>query len=444
MGIAMLCAYAGALVFLSRRGGDKGAPSSFFVNSRSSGTLGVAFSLIVSCVGASATMGMAGMAWSIGTPAFWWLGAGAAGMTMLALFLAAKVRESGSYTMPEMTERLLGPRARIVVSIIIVVAWMAILAAQFSALSKLIASLAGFSALPCLAIGFFLVVVHTLGGQAVVIRTDRLQFYMLIGGLGVLMYWLNSRNPGWMTGVRIQALNEAFGLSDLLHYLFVVGGNYLVCPMLFGRFLSARDSNTARRAGLLAGLGLLLCSILVVAVGLSCRGLIAPDTMPDAVLTTALDTVFPRWLAVVVLLSLISAVVSSADSCLVTAATVLGYDLLRTDNTAICRGCIVGLGCVGMALTFMQRDILGFLFMAYDVYVAGVVMPVFMALLLGNGRPIPQALSLTALVTGGILGCLAPVLDVPILSIAGMLISGSLILIGLIRQRLPQSIGSRK
>lgn len=432
MEIAVLCAYAGVLLHLSRRKGEPGEASCmFFVNNRASGAASIAFSLIVSCVGASATMGMAGMAFSIGTPAFWWLGAGAAGITLLALLLAAKVRESGAYTMPEMVEKHLGPKARPLVSIIIVVAWMAILAAQFSALGRLLASFTGFPALACLGIGFVLVVAHTLGGQAVVIRTDRLQFFMLIAGLGLLLYWLNASNPGWTSRFAVEAVNDKFTPMNLLGYLFVVGGNYLVCPMLFGRFLSARDEASARRGGLLAGLGLAACAVLIVAVGLSCRGLLEPATDPDSVLTLALDTAFPRWLAVLVLLALVSAVVSSADSCLVTAATVLSYDLLRSDKSSTGKLCVAVLGCVGVGVTFLGRGILEFLFMAYSVYVAGVVMPVFIAMLLSRRGKIDSRFAVAAIFAGGVLGCLSAVLDNAVYSHIGMAASAGLSLCGI-------------
>ena len=63
--------------------------------------------------------------------AIWWLVAGAVGLTMLALLLATKVRDSGCITLPQMSAQLLGPQARPLMSGIIVVAWTAILAAQF-------------------------------------------------------------------------------------------------------------------------------------------------------------------------------------------------------------------------------------------------------------------------------------------------------------------------
>lgn len=437
MEIALLCAYAGLLVHVSRRvGAEKTASSSaesFFVNSRSSSAWSVAFSLVVSCVGASATMGLAGMAFKVGTPAFWWLGSGAVGLTLLSLLLARKVRAGGFFTMPEMSGRLLGSEARWVISIIILIAWTAILAAQFSALSKLLAMVTGWEPLLCLGAGIVLVVVHTMGGQAVVIRTDRIQFFILAGGLCALLSWLHHSNPGWTAGVRLEAVNKHFTAGELMRYLFVIGGNYLVCPMLFGRFLSARSGHDAVKGGLLAVVGILFCAAIIVAVGLGARGAIPENTPADAVLTTAVDNLFPWWLSTLVLLSLLSAVVSSADSCLVTSATVLSHDLLHTGRTAYCRVCVVVLGLLGAAMTFMDRDILSFLLMAYDVYVAGVVMPVFVALLMAGGRSVSPAYSIPAVVGGGGLGLMAAISGDSTCSIAGMTLSCGITLIGVLR-----------
>ena len=96
--------------------------ATYFLNGRRSTAFAVALSIVSSCVGGSATMGMAGLAWQVGTPAFWWLGSGAVGLTVLSLFLAQKVRESGAVTMPEMLTAFLGEPSRPLASVIIVTA----------------------------------------------------------------------------------------------------------------------------------------------------------------------------------------------------------------------------------------------------------------------------------------------------------------------------------
>ncbi len=435
MAVALLCAYAGALFWISRRAGRHAAGSAesagcaFFVNSRASGAVGVALSLIVSCVGASATVGVVGMAFAAGTPAFWWLGAGAAGLTLLAILLAAKVRRSGCYPMPEMTERLLGAGARPLISCVIVIAWTAILAAQFSAATSLLESLTGWPRAACLAAGLVLIVAHTFGGQAAIIRTDRFQFYLLLGGLLLLLAGLTNHNPGWTAGVRLEAVNAHFTHGDLLRMAFVVGGNYLVCPMLFGRMYSATDTAAARRGALLGALGLALCSALIVAIGLAARGIVPAGTASDSVLAAAVENALPSWLGVLVLIALLSAVVSSADSCLVTSSTVLCYDLLKSERPGVGRLCVFALGAAGLGLALLNRSILGSLFLAYDMYVSGVVMPVFVALLLEGRRVRRPAFCLLGIVLGGLMGAAASGGN-PNWSYLGMAVSSGLTLLG--------------
>lgn len=439
MAYTLLVIYAliilGVGLFAARR-----TPDSFYVNNRESGALSVGFSIFVSCVGASATIGVIGMAFVVGTPAFWWLGAGAAGLLLLSLALARRVRASGAYTLPHMTEAYLGPSVRPIISVVIVVAWMAILAAQFSALGRVLGSLTGFSPLLCLLIGLALVCGHTLGGQSAIMRTDRVNALLILASLTVMLVWLTQHNPGWMEAVRPEVVNTAFPPDMLLYFLIIVGANYVVCPMLYGRILSAKSERSARVGGLIGAAGLLVCSSLIVAVGLACVGLIPDDTPRDAVLTSVLATVMPYWMHLVVSFALVSAIVSSADTCLVTAATVLSFDLLGRREGGAGPGaaspaapalrrewaCVILLGLVGAMLSLWGKSILGFLLMAYTVFACGVVMPVGVGLILHEKRRIDSRSACVAVAVGGLLGLTAALTDNMLWSYAGMAVSGFL------------------
>ncbi len=121
----------------ARGDGTISVADDYYVNGRRSGSAQVALSIVASCVGGSATIGMAGLAWEVGLPAIWWLGSGACGLALLVRFMARKIRESGARTMPELVGIYLGSSARPLVSGIILLAWVAILAAQFSAWPRL-------------------------------------------------------------------------------------------------------------------------------------------------------------------------------------------------------------------------------------------------------------------------------------------------------------------
>lgn len=405
MGVIALCLYLAVILLLTLRSRQSNAEASFFVNNRASGAVGVGLAIMAACVGASATIGMVGMAFSLGTPAFWWLGMGAAGLLLAGIFLAGKVRGTCAVTLPQIVEKFLGTPVRPVVSAVIVFAWLAILAAQFSAIRQIVTSLTAMPSAISFCISLLLIMGHTLGGgQAAVMRIGSVHTAVISGGLAVTLGWLTRRNPLWLSSVVIEPVNAQFPLTELARYGLLVGGSYLVCPMLFGRFLSARDGKTAQRGGILAAGGLICAAVLMVAIGLACRGILPPETPPDAVLTTALLTVLPQWVHILILVALLSAVISSADACLITAGTVLSRDLLQKESRAACRASIMLLGCIGAGASCLDKTILGFLLMSYDVYVCGVVMPVLIALLAGPNYRVAPRLACAAVFTGGVFG----------------------------------------
>lgn len=414
---------------LAERG--RGADDVFYVNGRSSGPWLVGVSIIASCVGGSATLGMAGLARDVGTPAFWWLGSGACGLVLLTLFLAGKVRRSGARTMPEIIdahsrgESPVSPRR--LAAAVIVPAWLAILAAQFTAMGTLTASLTGLEPSAALWAGAALTVAYSLlGGQASVMRSDLVQFGILLAGLCCLGAYLFSIDPAPLLAAKLEFWNGSFPPRKLGYYLAVLGGSYVVCPMLFGRVLSARDERSAMLGCRIGVAGLLLCAVLVTAIGIACRAFAGPEIPADAVLAQAFGQL-PAWGALLLVLALVSAVLSSADSCLVTASTVLCNDLLpggKTASARACRGATLLLGGLGLALATRGHGILDLLLMANDIYVSGVVAPVFCAMLLPEGfKPARNAL-LAAIFTGGAFGLGAAASGEQMLSVWGMGVSG--------------------
>jgi len=433
MAIALLAIYSLILVWAACTKGHY-SHEAFFVNKRLSGSWGIGLSIIVSCVGASATIGMIGMAFAIGTPAFWWLGAGALGLMALALGLAAKVRSTGAYTLPHLVESLLGKEARSLIALIIVIAWLAILAAQFTAIVSVLEPLLNVNPLWCLGLGFFFIVGHSLGGQAAIMRLDKIQAFVLITSLGIMLAWLSLRNPAWPSLSQPEIVNDLFPPAKLLYFLLIVGANYFICPMLFGRLLSAKDTQSAKKGGIIAAFGLLLCAILIVSIGLASKGLIPAHTAQDAVLMSILSDVMPPWLQLVVSLALLSAIVSSADSCLVTAGTILSFDLLKQNKPSVGRLCIFFLGLGGAVLSLWGKGILGFLLMAYDVFACGVVMPVFVALLMYKRWSIESIFACAAIALGGLFGLIAALSGQAMYSYMGLCFSGLLTMYGFLRQ----------
>ena len=403
------CLYAALLLalglFEARRARDA---SAFFVNARRSGPWQVGFSLIGAAVGGSATVGVAGLAWQAGAPAFWWMGSLALGFALMALLLARSVSRSGAWTMPELVEQWLGRPARLLAACLIVPGWVLILAAQFTAVGKLAAVLTGLSPEAALAASAAVLVLYSaLGGQASVIRSDLPQGLILLSGLlaGTACLFLRDASP--LLSLDLHLINDAFGPERALSFLLVMGGSCLAGPTMFGVLLSAKDAPSARRGAWLAAFALVLASLLVTAFGVLCRGLVPAATAPDDVLPAAV-ALMPEWAGMAMLAALFSAMLSSADSCLVTAAAVLCNDLLRRRSAALCRGAALALGLLGWLIAAQGFSILGLMLAACNACMCGLLGPVLASRLLAFLNLPPASLSprlcAAAVLSGGLLG----------------------------------------
>lgn len=419
-----LCIYLAAIFLLSlRHCAWRAGSQDFYVCGRKAGAGIVAFSILASCIGGSATIGMVGLAWHAGSPAFWWLGSGAIGLTILALFLAKKVRDTGAMTMPEIIDATIGPQCRALASVIILAAWMAILAAQLKAMGAIVASLAGIGMPLAVIWGAMSLLVYTaLGGQQAVMKSDVWQFAILAISL-LPLFAIICRNPVCLAALAsapVEITNDAFSVSRLRYFLCILGGSYIVCPMLFGRLLSARSSATARRGALWAAFGLALSGALITILGIGLRGLPLPATSQEDILIAAINISLPGWAIILATLGLFSAVISSADSCLMTAASVLANDLLKNGSVGTTRACMAVLAAAGCALAIQGQGILSLLLAANDIYVCGVVGPVFICLLAGRQTGPGRWLNAAAMCAGGALGLTAALTGVEAYSFAGV------------------------
>jgi len=408
----------------------------FAVAGRRCGATVAGVSITASCVGASATIGMTGLAFSSGTPAFWWLGSGAVGLLVLSTFLAAKTRRSGVYTLPDMAEKFISPSARRLMALIIIPAWASILAAQYIAAAKAATALSGMDYSVALICCAAVITAYTmLGGQNSILKSDFVQYFLVIVGLALALYYTGHASSVSLMNIKLEFVNDAFPLSKWTYFMVIVGGSYVVCPMLFGRLFSTRGEKQAQNGAFFAVICITLSAIGIVCIGLYARGLAPSGTDADSILTQVVPATMPAWAGTALLFALLSAIISSADSCLITAATVLEHDLIGGSNTGRCRLLmfVIGLGALGVAKS--GGSILSLLLAANDIYVCGVVAPMFVAILAWNKRPINSLLMLLGIIAGGSLGIMAAWTGFKIYSFMGVGLSLTLSIAALLPSR---------
>lgn len=383
----------------------------FVVAGRRQGTGAVFFSLLATILGASATMGVAARAEAIGFPAFWWLGFGAIGLAAQGFFLARPLRAFGARTLPELAGLAVGPVARRLVAAVIAVSWIGIVAAQFAGAAELLRLALGVtSETGAVLATAATVTLYTLaGGQLSVVRTDALQLGVLaLGFLGLFLWIFGGCAGGESVPLsQMRLFSASFGVREAVPLFFAVGGAYFLGPDIASRALLARDGATARRASLAAAPVLLAFGIAITLTGMWASANLPGSGNP---LFRLAQTSLPKPLAALLFFGLLSALVSSADTCLVNAAAIASHDLIGVRHVGAVRIAVALIGAGAALLALRGQDIIALLVSAYSVYTPGVVLPLAVAILTHRRRTVRTGLWLASVAVGGALGCVPTVL----------------------------------
>ena len=384
----------------------------------------VFMSLMATVLGASATVGIAARAENIGFAAFWWLAVGAIGFWFQAAFLSKPVHDLDVRTLPEIAEKTVGKTGRKLVALIIAVSWIGIIAAQFAAVAGFIGLVLGHDAgTQSVLITAGIVIVYTLlGGQLSVVRTDALQFGILtLGFFAAAVYLFGGfangtavQSAGLATFGNFNLLNEKFGFTDLAMMLFTVGGAYFLGPDVISRNLVAKDASSARKAVVAGSFAILVFSVVIVLLGMW-TATYAPETahgvgpVMNPLFRLASD-VLPLPLAALLSVGLLSALLSSADTCLINSAAIFGSDILNTHRISVVRLLVVAIGIIATFLALQGKDIIGLLTMAYSVYTPGIVAPLAVAIIAHKKFNIKKSLWYTGVIVGGLFGLIPAIL----------------------------------
>ncbi len=400
--------------------------------------------LMATMVGASATAGVAARAGTIGWAAFWWLGIGAAGLLAQGVFLARKIHGFGARTLPEMAGMVVGPWGRRGVGVLIAATWVGVVAAQLIAVGQFLGEAAkagvfggwGAGVPPTVwaAMAGGVVALYTIGGgQLSVVRTDAVQWPVLCAGLAGAAIWVWLAGKGGETaGTAPGLLNAQFGTRDLLVMALPVWGAFFLGPDIVSRNFVARDGKTAARAAFFGAVALVGVSVMVTWLGIASASVLGEGGADNPLfgLVFAPTRGWPRLVGLLLGLGLLSALLSSADTCLMNAAAILCQDVLGIRRIAAIRLAVIVLGAAAIGLVQGGKGIIEMLLAAYSVYTPGVVMPLAVAIWAHGRRRIRLGIWGAAVLVGCICGLVAALGWVPSwLSAVGLLLSFALSLL---------------
>lgn len=401
----------------------------YFVGGRGMSAGHIGLSVVATDVGGGFSIGLGGLGFVMGLSGSWMLFTGLLGAWLAAVLLIPRVydlgRDHALLTFPQLLGRFFDGRVALLAGVICVVGYLGFTSSQLLAGAKLAsAAVDGFDLQTALLVMGTVTVLYTvLGGMKAVIYTDTIQWAVLIGGLSLVGLPMAYAAVGGWEGVRTTVSPEMLRLDNitfvqLVNWAITIVPIWFVGMTLYQRIYASRSEEQARRAWFIAGIfEWPVMAFLGVALGLLARvgaeqGLLdavdgtASDVDPEMGLPLLLRAILPVGLLGLMLSVYFSAILSTADSCLMAASGNLLTDIVErfrparsTNNTLrLSQLFTLGLGLVAMALAASMENVLSLMLHSYAFMVSGLLVPLVGALFFGmrNARA-----ALLAMVVGG-------------------------------------------
>lgn len=398
--------------------------SDFFLGGRKLGAWHLGLSVVATDVGGGFSIGLGGLGFVLGLSGSWMLFTGFIGAWLSAGVLIPRICRHPAYgkwlTLPQWYGSRFGPRAALLAALISAIGYLAFTSAQLLAGAKLVGGV--FPTIDrhyaLLIMGLVAVLYTSMGGLKAVVYTDTLQWIILLlglGGIALPLAWVQL--GGWeaiaqavpATMFRLDQLKPV----QLLNWAVTIIPIWFVGMTLFQRLLAAGDEKTAVKAWRIAAwFEWPIMAFMGVALGLLAR--VAAEQGVFAALTTAVDPeqalpillahTLPVGLMGLVLAAYFSAILSTADSCLMAASANFHLDILGKrwpqllKNTKWSQWLTLVTGLLAVWLATAQSDVLGLMLGAYAFLVSGLLVPLLFGLYSRRGK---QAAAVYSMLLGG-------------------------------------------
>ena len=382
-------------------------PEDYYVAGRRAGVLSVTGSLLATILGSSAILGSIDFAYAKGWAGAWFMLCAAIGLLALLPFVG-RLSAFRGYNLPVLLGNFYGPLARKLAAGVIGLAWLGVVGAQVIGAAKITTSVFGVSYIwAAVAIGLTFTAYTAAGGQLSIIRTDLIQAILIFAGLLLIFGVLLFRSPS-LSGQPL--LSSAFTPFDLLVMLFAYSSTYLVGPDIYSRLFCAKDAATARKAVATAAIVLMPIAFLLAFIGIyGSRGYVRGS---ESTLFAIVKSEFSPPVTLLLYFALLSAIMSSADTTLFTAGSLLSQFLQdrmdSRESVRLTRVCTAVLGVLSIVTALCCQSILTALLFALGIYAGAFVVPVNWGML---GLRCDRRYAVAAIVAGGALALAGKVLS---------------------------------
>ena len=410
--VYMLGVLAVGFYFLRRQGSTE----EYFVGDRAMSAKHIGLSVVATDVGGGFSIGLGGLGFSMGISGSWLLFTGLVGAWLAAVVLIPRVKALGDrhgwQTYPEFLEHRYDSRCRTIAALVSAVGYAGFVGGQILAGAKVAAATFGLGLQTSVWLTAAVVILYTAsGGLQAVVYTDTVQWLVLLAGLMVATpFALHS--AGGMEGLQAGLPAAHLSLLNLswvqfITWLLTIVPIWFVGMTLYQRIYATRDVATARRAWFFAGLlEWPLMAFLGAGLGMMAR-VVHPTADAEMGLPLLISSSLPVGVSGLVIAAYFSAIMSTADSCLLASVGNLVGDFyvkhLRPDAPQqevlrLSRALTIGVGLAAVLVATALPRVLDAVLLSYAFMVSGLFAPTAAALL--SKRPAGRA-ALAGMLTGG-------------------------------------------
>ncbi len=319
-------------------------------------------------------------------------------LLLVGLFFVRIFRRLKFFSFIEFVEQRFGRLATLVTSAAALLSSIFWVAGMLVAFGLIFESLTGIPLEVGIVGGAIVVIAYTsIGGMLAVALTDFVQIVIIAIGMVLLFVVVLIDAGGWST-VSAQIPADAWRMLPLdntgerwLNYLrawFIFGLADIASQSLLQRAMAAKSERVAQYSFYLAGVGYLAFAMIPVTLGIIASVTMPGLADPESILPTlAIEHLHPVAVAIFVG-ALLAAIMSSCDSSLLAAATVISTNLLPfvkkkpSDrlSLAVARWAIPAAGAVAVMGALNARVVFDTMIDANMLMLAAVIVPFIMGI----------------------------------------------------------------
>lgn len=373
----------------------------YYVGNRSIKAHHIGLSIVATDVGGGFSIGLGGVGFLMGLSGAWLLFTGLVGAWLSAVFIIPRIKavdaKHAMLTYPDFLRFRYNDRVALLAAMISGIGYLGFTGAQILAGAKLASATmitrAPFGMEP-LQFALYVIAVVTIlytvvGGLKAVIYTDTVQWIILLAGLIFVTIPVTLSNIGGWNAFQSSLPPEFFSLGNIetvtfVNWMVTIIPIWLVGMTLYQRIYACKNTKEAKRAWYIAGFfEYPVMAFTGVFLGM-CARVVFPDADSEMALPMLIRDMLPIGVTGIVIASYFSAIMSTADSCLMAASGNFVNDLIgryfhqEIDTKTSMRismyaTLIIGLLAIVMASRF--KTVLDAILYAYSFMVSGLFVP---------------------------------------------------------------------